>query len=32
MSGDFTGVRFSPHVYNTLEEVEHVVDAVARSV
>jgi selenocysteine lyase/cysteine desulfurase len=29
MGGDFTGVRLSPHIYNTMAEVERVVDVVA---
>ena len=29
MHGDFEGIRLSPHLYNTLEEVEVAVDAVA---
>lgn len=32
MGGDFAGVRFSPHLYNTMDEVERVVSAVARVV
>jgi selenocysteine lyase/cysteine desulfurase len=32
MGGDFAGVRFSPHLYNTMEEVERAVSAVARIV
>ena len=30
MRGDFSGIRLSPHVYNTMEDVERVVDAIAR--
>ncbi len=29
MGGDFTGVRLSPHIYNTMAEVEQVVEVVA---
>jgi len=29
MGGDFTGVRLSPHVYNTMAEVDRVVEVVA---
>jgi len=29
MGGDFTGVRLSPHIYNTLAEVDRIVEAVA---
>jgi len=29
MGGDFTGIRLCPHIYNTLAEIEKVVDAVA---
>lgn len=29
MGGDFTGIRLCPHVYNTMSEVERVVEAVA---
>jgi selenocysteine lyase/cysteine desulfurase len=32
MGGDFEGVRFSPHLYNTMDEVERAVAAVARIV
>lgn len=28
-SGDFTGVRLSPHIYNTMDEVDRVVEVVA---
>ncbi len=28
MGGDFTGLRLSPHIYNTLEEVERVIQVV----
>jgi selenocysteine lyase/cysteine desulfurase len=27
MRGEFTGIRLSPHVYNTMKDVERVVDA-----
>lgn len=30
MRGEFTGVRLCPHMYNTMEEVEHVVDTLGR--
>ncbi len=30
MGGDFTGVRLCPHIYNTMEEVERVVETLAR--
>jgi len=30
MRGDFSGIRLSPHVYNTMEDVERVVDAIAQ--
>jgi len=29
MRGDFAGIRLSPHIYNTMEEVERVVGAIA---
>ncbi len=29
--GDFTGIRLCPHIYNTMEEVERVVDAIAET-
>lgn len=29
MSGQFNGIRLCPHVYNTLDEVERVVEVVA---
>jgi selenocysteine lyase/cysteine desulfurase len=29
MGGDFTGVRLSPHIYNTMAEVDRVVEVVA---
>lgn len=28
MRGDFSGIRLSPHIYNTMEDVERVVDAI----
>ena len=28
MGGAFTGVRLCPHIYNTMEDVERVIDAV----
>ncbi len=28
MGGDFTGIRLSPHIYNTMREVDRVVDAI----
>jgi selenocysteine lyase/cysteine desulfurase len=30
MSGEFDGIRFSPHIYNTRDQIEYAVDAVAR--
>ncbi len=30
--GDFTGIRLCPHIYNTMEEIEHVVDVIAELV
>jgi selenocysteine lyase/cysteine desulfurase len=30
MSGDFDGIRFSPHIYNTMDQIDQAVDAVAR--
>jgi len=30
MSGEFDGIRFSPHIYNTMDQIEFAVDAVAR--
>ena len=32
MHGDFVGIRLSPHIYNTLDQVEVAVDAVAAHV
>jgi selenocysteine lyase/cysteine desulfurase len=32
MHGDFAGIRFSPHVYNTLDDLETAVAAVAAHV
>ncbi len=29
--GDFTGIRLCPHIYNTLEDVDRVVDAIAKT-
>ncbi|UCG84780.1 MAG: aminotransferase class V-fold PLP-dependent enzyme [Gemmatimonadota bacterium] len=29
MGGEFTGVRLSPHIYNTMAEVERVIDVIA---
>ena len=29
MSGEFAGIRLSPHIYNTMEDVERVVGAIA---
>ncbi len=29
MSGEFSGIRLCPHIYNTPEEVDRVVEAVA---
>ena len=29
MRGDFAGIRLSPQIYNTMEEVERVVSAIA---
>ena len=32
MGGDFTGIRLSPHIYNTMQEVDRVVDAITMHV
>lgn len=32
MSGDFAGIRFSPHIYNTMEEIDKVLAALAQLV
>jgi selenocysteine lyase/cysteine desulfurase len=29
MGGDFAGVRLSPHIYNTMAEVDSVVEVIA---
>ena len=31
-SGEFEGVRFCPHIYNTMEEIERVVSVIASAV
>lgn len=30
MSDDFDGIRFSPHIYNTIDQIDQAVEAVAR--
>ncbi len=32
MVGDFAGIRLSPHIYNSIEEIERAVDAVSKLV
>ena len=32
MGGEFEGIRLSPHIYNTIEEVDRVVEAIAQLV
>jgi selenocysteine lyase/cysteine desulfurase len=32
MGGAFSGVRLSPHIYNTLEDIDRAADAVANLV